>query len=48
MVLLETIVEIGVVPVPHTAAELYPNGPGTGVVAVCRDPVGSYASDSLC
>jgi hypothetical protein len=48
MVLLKTIVEIAVGPMPHAAAELCPNGPGIGVVAVCRDPVGDHVGDGLC
>ena len=41
MILLEAIVEIAICPMPHAAAELRPDRPGIGVVAVRCDPVGN-------
>ena len=48
MVLLQAIVEIGVDPMPHAAAELRLDRPGIGIVAVSRDPIGDDAGDSPC
>ena len=47
MVLLKTIVEIAVSPMPHAAAELRPDRPGIGVVAIRRDPIGDHCGDGL-
>ena len=41
MILLEAIVEIAVCSMPYAAAELRPDRPGVGVMAVRRDPVGN-------
>jgi hypothetical protein len=47
MILLEAIVEIAICPMPHAAAELRPDRPGIGVVAIRRDPVGDHCGDGL-
>ena len=48
MVLLKTIVEIAVCAMPHAATERGSNGPGIGVMAIRRDPVGDHTGDGLC
>ena len=43
MILLEAIVKAAVCPMPHPAAELRPDRPGVGVVAVRRNTIRDHA-----
>ena len=47
-VLLKSVVQIATCPIPHMAAELGPDCPGIGIVAVRGDPIRDYAGHGLC
>src|SRR5215471_1238505 len=43
VILLKSVVQIATCPMPHMAAELCPDCPGIGIVAVRGDPIRGYA-----
>src|ERR1700736_66889 len=48
VILLKSVVQIATCPMPHMAAELCPDCPGIGIVAVRGDPIRGYAGHRLC
>src|ERR1700730_9396132 len=48
VILLKSVAQIATCPMPHMAAELGPDCPGIGIVAVRGDPIRGYASHRLC
>jgi hypothetical protein len=48
VILLKSVVQIATCPMPHIAAELGPDCPGIGIVAVRGDPIRGYAGHRLC
>src|SRR5947207_3911192 len=48
VILLKSVVQIATCPMPHMAAELCPDCPGIGIVAVRGDPIRDYAGHRLC
>jgi len=48
VILLKLVVQIATCPTPHMAAELCPDCPGIGIVAVRGDPIRDYAGHRLC
>src|ERR1700746_954558 len=48
VILLKSVVQIATCPMPHMAAELCPDCPGIGIVAVGGDPIRGYAGHRLC
>src|SRR6516165_312831 len=48
VILLKSVVQIATCPMPHMAAELGPECPGIGIVAVRGNPIWGYAGHRLC
>ena len=48
MILLKSVVQIATCTMPHMAAELCPDCPGIGIVAVRGDPIRGYTGHRLC
>ena len=48
VILLKSVVHVATCPMPHIAAELCPDCPGIGIVAVRGDPIRGYAGHRFC
>ena len=48
VILLKSVVQIAICPMPHMAAEFCPDCPGIGIVAIRGDPIRGYAGHRLC